>query len=260
MLSRDLSIVIITCNRRHMLQKCLDSVFDNIKRLSIEIVIVDNGSRDGTVAFARSAYPSVKIIENTKNLGVGPARNQGIALAKGRYILLFDDDAEVKGDALEKMVNYMDANPGIGICGGKLLSPNGELQYSCRGNPTPLTVLFRRTFLGKFYPGSKVLKSYLMLNYDHNEPKEVVWMIGACLMMRREIIDTLGLLKGYVYGPEDIEICLRAKKHGWKVAYFPYAEIIHHYARTSAKGINRYTLLQIREWAKFFLMRFRKGF
>lgn len=218
---------------------------------------MDNGSTDGTRQFIRAQYPATQLLSNNRNRGVGPARNQGIQQANGRYILLFDDDAEVRGDGLEKLLDFMETRPEVGICGGKLVSPDGELQYSCRGDTTPWTILYRRSLIGKLFPNSKVLTEHLMLDYDHREAREVDWVQGACLMIRREIIDLLGPLKHYFHGPEDQEICFRAKSHGWKVYYYPKAEFVHQYSRLSAKGINRFTVIQLKEMIDFLILKRR---
>ncbi len=222
----NLSTVIITHDEEKHIKKCLDSIGTH------EVILVDNASTDQTVSIVQSNFPQAKIIRNKTNLGVAQARNQGIKEATGEYIMFLDADAELANDTINKLLEAMEQKPRAGIVAPKLIYPNGKLQYSCRRFPTFWNIL-SRGFLGE----SDSPNWYLMRDYDHKTPREVDWVMGACQLIRREVLNSIGLLDGgYFYGYEDVDFCWRALRKGWKVVYVPDAVAIHHYQRRSARG------------------------
>ncbi|MBI4215687.1 MAG: glycosyltransferase family 2 protein, partial [Parcubacteria group bacterium] len=163
----DLSIIILTCNELDYLKRCLPSVLSQNSRYSYEIILIDNGSADGTIEYVEQYYPMLKIIRNGINLGVAKGRNQGAAAARGRYLLFLDVDTVVPSNALVQLIDWMEKNRGAAICGPKLVYPDGRLQYSCRTFPTPLTVLARGSFLGQFLQNLPFYKRHLYLQHNH---------------------------------------------------------------------------------------------
>lgn len=213
--------------------------------------MVENASTDRTLEMLNQ-FPKIHVIKNQCNRGVGPARNQGMRLAKGRYILLLDADTTIIGNALDTLVTYMDNNPKVGICGPKLISPTNELQLSCRRFPTVLTKILRRAPLSL---AQKLLKEELLADWDHNSIQEVDYIIGACQIIRKEAFKQIGYLdENIFYGPEDVDYCVRMWRKDWPVCYNPAATIMHHEQRiTKKKLLSKLTLLHTKGLIYYFI-------
>ena len=221
-----------------------------------EVLVVDNASDDGTVAMLRGEYPDVRVIANVENVGYSRAVNQAIRATAGRYLLILNPDIEVQPGAIDALARHMDENPSTGIAGGKLLNPDGTLQYSCRTFYTFNTLLHRRTPFGRLFPDSRVVRDHLMMDWDHESVREVDWMLGACLMVRREAITDVGLMdeRFFMYF-EDVDWCYRMKQHGWRVVYVPGARMTHVHRRESAQGgglLNRRLVAHLNSMFRFF--------
>ncbi len=234
----DLSICIVSWNVREDLQTCLDSLYAGGNELSFEVIVVDNASTDDTVAILNQQYPQVYLIVNPENRGFAAGCNQGICEATGRYILLLNPDTVVPPRGLDELRDFADQHPDAGIIGPKLLYHDGRLQYSCRRFPTITAAIFRNTFLGRIIPGTGSVTAYLMADWDHNEVRAVDWISGACMLLRRELVDEIGRLdEQFFWGSEDVDYCWRAHKAGWQVLYAPGPQIIHAVGRSSDKAI-----------------------
>lgn len=229
----------------------MNSIYKNTKKSSFEIIVVENASTDGTLEMLNQ-FPKIQVIKNRCNRGVGPARNQGMRLAKGRYILLLDADTTAVANALDTLVEYMDNNPKVGICGPKLTSPTNELQLSCRRFPTVVTKILRRAPIPV---AQNLLKEELLVNWDHNSIKEVDYIIGACQIIRKEAFQQVGYLdENIFYGPEDVDYCIRMWRNGWQVCYNPAATIIHHEQRiTKKKLFSKLTVLHAKGLIYYFI-------
>lgn len=236
----DLSVILIHYNINTLLDDCLNSIYTHKSKINFEIIVVNKLGADGTPEFIKAKYPKVKLINTTKPFGIALIRNIGMIAARGKYILHLDVDTKVFKDTFEKMVSFMENHPDAGCAGGKLLSPDGSLQYSCRTFYDFPTILFRRTFLGKLFPNNKYVRNHLMMDWDHNTIREVDWVGGGFTIMRREAVQEVGLLDSkYFYAFEDTDWCKSAKKKGWKTYYVPDAKIIHIGTRPSTR-FNRY--------------------
>ena len=165
-----LAVVIVSYNTRRMIRRCLQSLQAFPPQCSHAIWVVDNASRDGTVAMLRQEFPAVRLQANRRNLGYAAAVNQGLEAAGAEYTLVLNPDIVVRDGAVDQLVQFMDTHADAGLVGAKLLNTDGSLQYSCRSFYTPRTLLFRRTFLGKLFPRSGVIRRHLMLDYDHATP------------------------------------------------------------------------------------------
>jgi GT2 family glycosyltransferase/lipopolysaccharide/colanic/teichoic acid biosynthesis glycosyltransferase len=243
----DLSIVVVGYNSRDELRSCLASIREHAGRVAVETIVVDNESSDGTAACVRREFPGVRVFENTANLGYSRAVNQGIRESRGRYILILNPDVVVRAGALGRLVEFMDAHPDGGMAGAKLLNPDGSVQDSCRRFHTFWTLILRRTPLGRAFPRSRALSRYLMRDFDHNESREVEWLLGACMIARRAALEDIGLMdeRFFMYF-EDVDWCYRTSKSGWKVYYVADAVMEHRHARESARpGISRQLLVHI---------------
>ncbi len=238
-MNHDLSIVIVNWNVRELLRRCLRAVARSSsteppKRLSMQVIVVDNASSDGSVAMLRSEFPEVNLIANEENRGFTKGNNQGVALSAGRYVLLLNPDTEVLDDALGEMVAYMDDHPGVGALGPQLIYADGRVQSSRRRFPGMDTAFLESTFWQQSFPHSRVLSRYYVLDRADDEIQEVDWLVGACLLLRRKALDEVGPLdeRFFMYS-EEMDWCYRAKRQGWKVVYLPTARVIHHEGKSS---------------------------
>ena len=234
----DVRIIIATFNASDLLKRCLQSIYENTKKHTFEIIVIDNNSTDDTVSMVESSFSTVKIVKNRKNEGVSKGRNKGLENIGSNFVLLLDADTEITNGAIDKMIDFVADKPNIGICGAKLISPNGELQLTCRRYHNFLIPFFRRMTFFNFIKKSRILNDFLMTNWDHQVPKKVDQVIGACQLIRRDVVEKIGLLdKRMFYGWEDTDYCVRAMKAGFDTWYFPDSVIIHHEQRITKKKI-----------------------
>ncbi len=236
----DLSIVIVTYNSRAPVERCLASIEANEPRCSYETIVVDNASSDGTADAVSRRFPRVRVAANDENLGYSRGVNQGIRLSSGRAILILNPDIVVREGSIDRLMEFMDSHPDAGIAGSRLEYPDGRLQHSCRSFYTVRALILRRTVLGKLFPNAKPLREHLLLDYDHETPRAVDWIIGACMLVRREALEKVGSMdeRFFLYF-EDIDWCNRMKRHGWSVFYVPASVMTHTYERSSAKSVLR---------------------
>jgi GT2 family glycosyltransferase len=225
----DVSIVIVNTNTRELLKQCIDSILDNTTGLEYEIIVVDNHSADGSSEMITAEFPSVRLIQNDSNLGFPASNNRGFAVSSGRYVLALNPDTVVLGDALSSMVSFMDEHAECGACGCKLLNGDGSLQPSWENFPSMLSEIFYETPLNRIFPHRKRRKS--------NGAYDVDWVSGACLMVRRQTLEEVGVFDerfSPIYS-EETDWCYRIKAGGWKIYYVPEPEIIHLSGQTTKK-------------------------
>lgn len=224
-----LSIVIITWNQLSFLQECLRSLEPVMQREDVEVIVVDNGSKDGTCQFLTENYPQILFIQNNCNKGVAYARNRGLEIARGEKVLFLDNDTIVNKNAIYGMEAYLNEHPQVGLCACKLVDNNNQIQDSFK--PFPGLWLKIKNVLG-------IAPQKLTNMQTISSPFEPVYVIGACQMIRHEVIERIGLLDEKIfYGPEDADYCLRIVAAGWKVMYLPQYTIIHHWRRATTKKI-----------------------
>ena len=221
----DLSIIILSFNTKKLLQNCLDFVFQQTKGIKFEVLVVDNHSTDGSAEMVKKKFPQVELIKNQKNLGFAQANNQALRRAKGDYFLLLNSDTKIKGNALKKLVALAEEKKNLGLAGPKLLNPDGTSQPST-GPFYTLPITFLSLFRGDRY-----------LRHAYSQEKAVDWLSGACFLIKRELIDKIGLLdeKFFMY-VEEMEFCFRAKKAGYLTYFFPQAEVYHLERGSSPEG------------------------
>lgn len=256
----ELSIIILNYKTKGLLKQCLKGIQLQHLKLNHEIIVVDNASNDSSVAMVRENFPLVKIIESSTNRGFAAGMNLGLKEAQGKYYLLLNTDIAIMEQAIESMYNFMESHPDVGLLGPKLINPDGTVQTSCRQFPTIKAILARRTPLGKLPWFKKRLKDFLMLDWDHQSNHEVDWMIGACLMARREAVQKVGLMdeRFFLY-LEDVDWARRFWQAGFKVYYLAEAEMVHYHQRLSAAvpglgGLFSYaTRIHIASAIKYFL-------
>lgn len=249
----EISIVIISWKMRDLLERCLKTIYKYTTDVTFEVIVIDNNSQDGTSEMIEKHFPQVRLIKNPENRGVAPARNQGIRETRGKYILILDADIELVDNSIKHLFDFMENNPDAGIVGCKLVDKDFNLQSSCKRFPTILAFLFRRLEWFEVVKNSKTLKYHTMQDWDHNETREVDYLIGACQFFRREVVDKIGMYDDKIfYGPEDIDFCLRIWKAGWKVYYYPFTQIIHHEQRITKK--NLFSKISIKHLAGIFYL------
>lgn len=235
--SVDATIGIVTWKSKDLLKGCLDSVFNEEWRYAYETIVVDNGSCDGTAEMVEGAYPHVKLLQNNRNEGVAPARNRILKEAKSRYVIVLDVDTLVLPKSLDVLVRTMDRHSEVAIGGPKLIYREGQLQLSCRPFPSLPNIALEGTFLRDYFPNSRFVKKYTMEDWDHNELREVDWMYGAALIVRKAVLADMGYFdERFFYLYEDVDFCFRAKACGYKVLYIPEAVIVH-FLQRERKGI-----------------------
>lgn len=233
----DVSIVLITWNIKVLLEKLLDTIFQFSSGFAFEIILIDNNSKDGTVEMIKAKFPNISLIENNENKGVAPARNQGLKIARGKFILILDADMELVDNTVKKLFDFMEENKDCGLVGAKLTEPDGTLQYTCKRYPTFSALFFRRLDKFSFFKNSKQLKEHIMADWAHDEVRDVDYVIGACQFFRKEVMDKIGYYDDTIfYGPEDLDYCMRIWRAGWKVYYYPHTRIIHHEQRITKKN------------------------
>ena len=246
MSSVKISYIIITWNGLAYLQRLLASMTRQLQRPDVEVVLCDNGSTDGTAEFILTSYPAIRYIPLPENKGVAYARNVALRRAKGEYLFIIDNDICINDHAVETMEHYMDAHPEVGICGCKLLSPDGETQESCKAYPG-----IRAKIRSLFRPSAPFVYREQIVG---TEPFEPVYLIGACQMIRKQVYDAIGDLdEAIFYGPEDCDYCLRARNAGWRVMYLPQVAMVHYcQRRTHANPFNRLGLLHLKALLYFY--------
>lgn len=225
----DVSIIIPSFNTKEILHNCLQSILENSKKISYEVIVIDNNSQDGSLQMVEEDFPLVKLIKNQENLGFAKANNQGIKMAKGKYLLFLNSDTVIKDKAIEKMDYFMENHKEIEAIGPKLLNSDKTIQSSAGFFPNPF-VVFVMLFLEHFLGGRFVRTSYPKL-------KQVDWVMGAALMVKKEITDDIGGFdeKIFMYYDE-VDYCYRIHKAGYNIYYYPEAEIVHLWQKSSLSG------------------------
>jgi len=235
----DLSVVIVSWNVCHLLRRCLQSILDEtaLGLSALEIIVVDNHSSDDSVDMVRSDFPDVHLIANTENRGFPSANNQGLQVARGRYVMLLNPDTEVLADALRVMVAFADAHPDVGVVGPQLVHSDGSIQSSRRRFPTLITAFFESTWLQPYAP-RRLLEQYYVLDRPGDAVQDVDWVTGAALMARREAIEQVGQMdEGFFMYSEELDWCRRFREAGWRVVYLPTARVVHHLGKSSEQVV-----------------------
>lgn len=250
----DLSIIIISWNAQHFVRPCLQSVVMAVQGLSAEVIFIDNGSKDDTGNIVVSEFPSVIYRNLYANKGVAGARNVGLRMAKGDFILLLDVDTVVNAAAIQSMLAYMRLHADVGICSCKLTSAANEPQLSCLKMPTlphkvknvllVLLIKLQKICSARFLKqlGERLWESnkkyFYLQQMDGDEPFDCEYLIGACQCIRHQVVKNIGLLDERIfYGPEDADYCLRMWQNGYRVTYLPTTSIVHHYQKITNKKL-----------------------
>lgn len=236
-----LSIVIVTWNGKRYALECLEALHRYESAISPEIIVVDNGSSDGTPAAIRERFPDVRVIENEANFGFAKANNIGMAVSRGKYVCLVNSDVVIPPGCFEKMIEFMDANSDVGLLGPRMLSPTGGIGASVMRLPTVWNTLCCALGLHRIASESKLLGGFEMAGYPYNTIDDVEVLTGWFWMIPRAALQQVGGLdeRFFMYG-EDIDWCQRFHEAGWRVVFFPNAEALHYGAASSGEAPTRF--------------------
>jgi GT2 family glycosyltransferase len=235
----DISIVVVTWNAKKFVDECFGSIREELRGISAEVIDVDNASTDGTADMIAEGYPEVKLIRSTENLGFPRGNVVAIeATHPSKYVCLVNPDVRVLPECFHKMLEYMERNPKIGVLGPKMLNPDGSVQQSCFRAPSVWTSWCRalaldRTVLRRL----PLFGGLLMADFGHDKTREVDALNGCFLLIRREAMDQVGLIddRYFMYG-DDLDWCLRFRKKGWPVVFYPEASAVHYGGGTTARA------------------------
>jgi N-acetylglucosaminyl-diphospho-decaprenol L-rhamnosyltransferase len=217
----DVAAVVVTYNALPWLEQCLETT------TAVPTVVVDNGSTDGTQAFVRERFPAVRLLEQD-NAGLAAGWNRGIEGTDSRYVLILNADAWLTRGSLERLVALADARPDAAVVAPRLLNVDGTLQRSVRSFPTLWRLATEYLFLRKLAPRTRLLNGFYAGGFEHDHLYEADWVMGACLLVRREAIGRVGLLDAsfFLFG-EEVDWCYRFRHSGWTVLFVPDAECVH---------------------------------
>ena len=254
----DVTAIVIGHDVRDEVLSCIGTLLRYAGRVSLQVVYVDNGSRDGSADAVQAAFPEAEVVRLPANIGM-PARNEGLRRARGRHRMFLDSDATVTPGALETLVGLLDERPEVGLAGPRLVYPDGRLQLSARRYPPVMLPVLRRPPLGRFFADGRTVRRHLMADDPPTRRRRVEYVLGACQVFRAEAQAAAGEVDERIfYGPEDADWCLAVREAGYDVVYVPDATVVHDYRRsTAARNVSRLTLRHLRAHA-YFLWKWRR--
>lgn len=235
------SIVIVNYNTRDLLLSCIESICKNTnQKYKIDVYVVDNASSDHSIEAVREEYPEAILLPQKHNLGYAKANNLVLSNIQSEYVLLLNPDTKLLDNCLKILLDYMEENQDVGAIGAKVLLPQGILDKACkRGFPTPANSFWYLTGFSKLFPKVRMFGGYHLTYLRENDINEVDSLVGAFMLIRSTVLHEVGILDEdfFMYG-EDIDLCYRIKKAGWKVIFNPQAEVIHYKGAASRIGID----------------------
>ena len=221
----DVSVIVVNYNTANLLKAMRDALMRSRGALVVQIIVIDNASRDDSVKVIQREFGDAHVIVNQTNVGFGRANNQAVGVATGRYLLLLNTDAFVASDTLSKTVAYMDEHPECGVLGVRLVGRDGERQPAYRFFPNPWNVFLLRSGLTRFFPKVQMVDPPIA---DDGVPRACDWVVGCYMLVRHEVIDRCGLFDPrYFLYFEEVDFCRNVKRAGWQVIYFPQTTVVH---------------------------------
>ncbi len=242
-----LSVILVNWNTRELLDRCLRSVLTSANGLSdVELLVVDNGSHDGSAAMVATRYPMAHLIANSDNPGFARANNLAIRKARGDFLLILNPDTELLGTAIPELLTFAEQHPDVAVVGPQLINPDGSVQSSRRRFPTLATAFLESTVLQRWLPNHPALRRFYLLDRSDDETQEVDWVVGAGFLVRAAAARQVGLMdESYFMYSEELDWCRRFASAGWKVAYHPAAQLIHYGGQSSGQDpFHRHTRFQ----------------
>jgi hypothetical protein len=237
----DLSIIIVTWNSRRDIEKCLHALEKFCTSVTVEIIVFDNASPDGTADWVTAHFPNVQMIRSEINAGFARGNNLATQKAQGRHLLFLNPDTWVDDDLATPIVSFLDSHPEAGACAPRVLNPDGSVQRgSMRTLPTLETLLYDQTGLSRLFPRSQRFGRYWMTWWDHNDLREVEQPAGACLAIRRKVFEQIGGFdEGYFMYYEDVELCRAILAAGWKIYFLPQARVYHRGGQSTSQAVQK---------------------
>ena len=250
----ELSVIIPSFNTKDLLFNCLSSIYQETIKVEFEVIIVDNGSVDGSVAMVKNKFPDIKIIKNKKNLGYAKANNKGIKQAKGKYILFLNSDTVILNNAIEKSLNFMQTGENIDILGCKLLNKDKTLQPSGGFLPNFRQIFYTMFFINETPVLKKLIRPYQQNRLSfYNKTHKWGWATAAFLLVKKDVLINIGGFdEDFFMYAEEVEFCFRAAKAGFKCWYYPKAEVIHLKGRSSKNSFENSVLGEYRGLKKIY--------
>ena len=247
-----LSVCIVNWNTCNLLKDCLYSIYDDIQAVEWEVLVVDNASSDGSVEMVESCFPQVRLVVSRENLGFAGGNNLAIEQARGRYLLLLNSDTRVEQGALGGLVAFMEDHPEAGAVGPRLVDEKGSLQLSCGLTPGLVSEFVNKLLLHKIFPFFK------LGGWDHAEIRDVGWVTGACLLVRKAVVEQAGPLDpGIFMFYEDLEWCMRMRRDGWRIFYYPFSQVLHLGGQSTQKNLKE--MLVVSQQSLFYLFQKHLG-
>jgi len=253
----DISAVIISWNTKDLLIECIKSLIAETRNHTIEIIVVDNASADGSPEEVRSQFPDIKLICNDSNLGFAKANNIGIRQSNGRYVCIINSDIKAVDGCLDRLCAYMEQEPAIGMIGPVTVNEDFSIRYNCRRFPSLWNCFTESLFLHKIFPGITCFSGRALAKESYSKTHDADTLSGCFLMVRRTALETVGLLdeRFFFYG-EDVDWCLRFYQAGWRVVFHPEAKAIHYGgASTAAEPVKYHVQMEksdLQYWNKHF--------
>ncbi|HMN19593.1 MAG TPA: glycosyltransferase family 2 protein [Candidatus Moranbacteria bacterium] len=233
----ELSIIVTSYRNPQLLRLCLDSVIENAEGLEYELIVCDSATEEETEMMMREDYPGVKFVAHKENVGFQALLRAGIEKSSAPYLLLLNGDIIVTKGSIQGLLSFAKSDQMIGMVGPRLLNFDGSTQDSCFRFYKPLTIVYRRTFLGKMPFARKHLDWFLLRDYDRQEPRGVDWLMGSALLVRRSALERVGLMdKRFFMYMEDVDWCRRFWENGLQVIYYPGVAMHHYHGKVSDKG------------------------
>ncbi len=241
-----LSVIVVNWNVRELLRACLTSVRRELEVAGLgvpanaEVIVVDNASTDGSVEMLRTDFPWVRLLANASNTGFGAASNQGLDLSGGRLAMFLNPDTELRPGAIARLLAFMDQREQAGCVGPLLLNPDGSVQPSRRSFPRVSTAFVESTVLQRYLGGLPLLRSFYRADTSEDQPQQVDWIVGACMLVRRSALDQVGGFdeRFFMYS-EEMDLCYRLRQAGFEVWFVPDAAVVHHEGASSAQDLFR---------------------
>lgn len=260
----DLSLVIVHYKAPDLLEQCIKSITAKYPELRGHFVIVDNSPEKATRQRIKKTFPNERYIPSRKNVGFAKAINWGIYNSQSKYILILNQDIIMRDEAVQKMYDYLEKYQDAALCAPKLIYTDGSIQDSCCRFYTPWVIVYRRTWFGRLPFAKKSIEIFTMADYDHQTTKDVDWVTGAAMMIRRAAVEKVGPMdERFFFYFEDVDWCRRFWESGWRITYLPEAQMTHYHSRESAEKTGFWSLtkkmtrVHIKSGVKYFI-KYRK--
>ncbi|HMT11228.1 MAG TPA: glycosyltransferase family 2 protein [Ignavibacteria bacterium] len=258
----DISVIIVTWNSSAEIIDCVRSVTAAAKGINLELIIIDNSSKDDSFALANKIdFPKLTTVQNSENLGYTKAVNQGINLAKGKYVLLLNPDTVLSESSIHEMLNFMENNPPYGACAPKMMNPDGTLQYSVRNFPTYWRMFCEFSLLAYIFPKSKLFGSWKAKYMDYNAEQDIEQPMAAAFMIRSVLLKKVDNMdERFRMFFNDVDLCKKVHDAGFKIRLLPTSVVIHEHGSSIKKDRANMIRIWNEDCAKYFEKHFGRGF